>query len=814
MKPKADKSRNSGRPSSGLRSSSPPPRWADRLLGWLCPPELLEEMQGDLHELYAQRVQEIGQRKARRQYVLDVAGFLRPYFLKRKPRPYPKPLHTDMLRNYFTIALRNFRRHKSYAAINLFGLTLGIAASLLVTLVVRNELGYDDSHSKGDRIYRVTLNALDFNANVSLALVPALRNDFPELPLVSQVYYQREGMVKVDQTIYNEKNFAYADPEFMQMFDFKWLSGDSATALKAPNTVVLTKTTAEKYFGKENPLGKTMIVNFRRTVQVTGVIEDPQVNTHLPLIFLVSWETIRKERETTNFNNIPGGSYAYMLLPENYPVEKVKERIPQFLKKNWGEETAKEATLPLQPLHDIHFDQRYINNIITPTGKETFYALAGVALFIIITACINFVNLATAQAVKRSREVGVRKSLGANRSQLIWQSLGETSLLVLLSVGLGLLMVKLFLPLTGQLLNIRIDISGLTGADVALAIAGITILTILLAGLYPAFVQSAFRPVEALKSKMTAPSPKSLSLRKSLVVVQFVFSQLLLAGTLIVASQMDFFRNQQLGFDKEAVLTFGLPDNAPEKRSLIEEKLLGHPGVQEISFASGAPVYNNNFTGFISPELGMTESDVTEVKFIDEKYMDMFRISLVAGEPIRKVSEKDTIIRGVVNQTLVRRLGLKREADAVGRHITINGNTKVIIAGVVKDFQSESRHKKIRACVLAYNPSDFGQVSVKLRPAGMRETISYIDKSWSAMYPDFLFKYDFLDDRIASMYDQEEKIYHAFLFFSAIAIFIGCLGLYGLVSFVAVQRTKSASGRCWALPPQVLWVCLPGNLCG
>jgi hypothetical protein len=243
------------------------------------------------------------------------------------------------------------------------------------------------------------------------------------------------------------------------------------------------------------------------------------------------------------------------------------------------------------------------------------------------------------------------------------------------------------------------------------------------------------------------------------------------------------------------VLTFGLPDNAPEKQKLIEEKLLGHPGVQEISFASGAPVYNNNFTSFISPELGMTETDVTEVKFIDEKYMDMFRISLVAGEPIRQVSEKDTIIRGVVNQTLVRRLGLKQEADAVGRHITINGNTKVIIAGVVKDFQSESRHKKIRACVLAYNPSAFGQVSVKLRPARMRETISYIDENWSAMYPDFLFKYEFLDDRIAGMYDQEEKVYNAFLFFSAIAIFIGCLGLYGLISFVAVQRTKEVGIR-------------------
>jgi ABC-type antimicrobial peptide transport system permease subunit len=701
-----------------------------------------------------------------------------------------------MLRNYLTIAWRNVLRYKSYSLINVLGLTLGVSACLLILLVVRNELGYDDAQSKRDRIYRVTLNAIDFNANVSFALVPALRTDFPELPLVTQVDYQHSGQVQVGQNRYNEEGFAYADPEFVQLFEFNWLAGNPAEALRAPNTAVLTRSIALKYFGKENPLGKTLTINNQRKVEVTGLIEDPQVNTHLPFVFLVSWETVRKERDVTNFWSIPGGSYVYLLLPENYPVEKVQKRIGQFLRKNWaGSVDEKTTRLPLQPLQEIHFDQRYINNVITPTGRETFYALAGVSIFIILTACINFINMATAQAVKRSREVGVRKTLGAFRGQLIRQSLGETALLVGIAVGLALLLVKLFLPLTGQLLNIRIDLSQLTGLTVAGAISSMGLLTILLAGVYPALIQSGFEPVQALKSKMSAPSPGSVSLRKSLVVVQFVFSQILLAGTLIVASQMDFFRNGQLGFDKEAVITFDLPDNAPGKQALIREQLRNNAGVQQISLASAAPVYNTNFTSVNAPELGVTETDVTEVKFVDENYLDMYKIRLLAGEPIRKRSEQDTVIRAVVNQTLVQHLGLKREADAIGRHIVVNGGTTVTISGVVQDFQSESRHKKIRACVLAYNPAAFGQVSVKLRPERLRETVASIDKMWSAMYPDFLFKYAFLDDRIASMYRQEEKVYNAFLFFSAIAIFIGCLGLYGLVSFIAVQRTREVGIR-------------------
>jgi ABC-type antimicrobial peptide transport system permease subunit len=702
-----------------------------------------------------------------------------------------------MLRNYFTIAYRNLLRQKSYTLINISGLTLGVASCLILFLVVRNELGYDNFHSKADRIYRVTLNAIDFNSNVSLAVAPALRNDFPQLEQVTQTYYQGGGLVQIGNKRFNEKSFTFADTYFFKVFDYEWIAGNPSTALQEPNAVVLTQSIANKYFGKEEVMGKVIRLNNQYDLKVTGLIKDVPSNTHFPFVFAASWKTIEGENKQgmSNFWSIPGGSYTYIVIPQNYSISQLQSSVKQFLTKNWGEELAKDTRLPFQPLHDIHFDQRYINNIITPTGKETFWALAGVAVFIIITACINFVNLATAQAVKRSKEVGIRKVLGAHRIQLMRQFIGETALLVVVSVVLAVAATGIILPIAGQYLDIKIGMEQLTEPGVIGGIVSLTLVMIVLAGLYPAVVLSGFKPVLALKNKLTASSTRGLTLRKSLVVVQFCISQILIIGTIVVAGQMDFFRNQNLGFNKEAVLSFRFPSNDNNKMAMMQAELTKMPAISQISFSSGAPAYNNNFTSFSARELGLIKDDVTEVKFIDEHYMDMFGFELLAGRPITEANKKDTIFNVVVNETLIHKLGIKNPQEAIGKRITINGDLNLPIMGVVKDFQSESRHKKIRACVLAYLPDQFYQVSVRIQPTQMRQTIASIDKLWSATFPDQLFEYEFLDERIASMYAQEEKIYTAFQLFSAIAIFIGCLGLYGLISFIAVQKTREVGVR-------------------
>ncbi|MFD1143269.1 ABC transporter permease [Larkinella insperata] len=767
-----------------------PPRWADRLLAWFCAPHLLEEIQGDLYERFLRNRRLFGLAYARQQYVWDVVRFMQPQFLTRKPNPFKQPNWTDMIRNYFTIAYRNLLQQKSYAFINVLGLALGLAACIVIFLVVRNELTYDRYHRKADRTYRVTVHGLDYNPSVSFAVAPAFRNDFPEAEQVSQYLYRGEGQVQVGRERYIEEGYAWADGQFPQIFDFEWLAGHPQTALQEPNTIVLTERIARKYFGDQEALGKVIRLDNQWNMRVTGVIKELPSNTHLTFNFLVSWETIRKEASTTNFWSINGG-YTYVVLPEKVRPERITARFPAFLEKNWADQVKQDkGVLMLQPLREIHFDKRYLTQITMPRSKESIYGLAGVAVIIILTACINFVNLATAQAVRRSKEVGIRKTLGAYRRQLVGQVLGETTFLAGLAMVLALGAVWAFLPLSKPLLNIRIDAAQLTQPLVLVAIAGILLITILLAGLYPAFVQAGFQPTKALKARATNLTVGGLALRKGLVIMQFSITQVMIIGTLVVASQMDFFLNQDLGFDKEAIVSFP----TGEKADVLRQKLQENPGVLQVSFASAGPAFNINFAPFSAPERGMTENDVTELKMVDENYIPMYDLEVLAGEPVVKMAEKDTVRNVVVNQTLIRRLGFQKESDAIGQSVRVAGQP-VIIRGVVRDFQSESKHKKIRACVLTYEPKALWQASVKLRPSAVRKTLATIEHDWSALNPESIFTYEFTDEHIARLYTQEEKVYNAFRLFAGIAIVIGSLGLFGLVSLMAVQRTKEVGIR-------------------
>jgi putative ABC transport system permease protein len=698
-----------------------------------------------------------------------------------------------MLKNYFTSAFRSIRRNLSFTLLNIFGLSLGIVSCLTIFLIVRNELGYDNFSRKAGRTYRITLNALDFNSNISMAIVPAMRNDFPELENITQIFYQREGLVKIGQNKFMEKSYAYVDNDFPKIFDFQWISGNPATALSEPNSVVLTETTAQKYFGTKPAMGETINLENQFTVKVKGIIKDPPGNTSLPFNFLVSLNTQKFSNGImTNFYAIMGASCAYLVIPENYSIHQLEKKIPAFITKNWGKDIASEAHLPLQPIRDIHFDQRYINSIITPVSRDTYWGLAVIAVFIIVMACINFINLSTAQSIKRSKEVGVRKVMGAGRPQLIQQFLGETSILVLISVIAGLAITILTLPEVTKWLDIKIDTKQLSEPIVLGLLLSVTVGIILLAGLYPAFVQSAFNPVESLKRK-TNMSFRGINLRKGLVLLQFAISQILIVGTLVVAHQMNFFQNEDLGFNKEAVVSFGIPDGS--KKDILKQQLKSEPGLTDISFSSGAPAYFANATSFACPELGLMKDDVTEVKCVDENYTDMFGLKMLAGEKISRKYEKDTTIRMVINETMMHKLGIQNPAEAIGKKIRFGWGDPSYVIGVVQDFQSESKHKKRRACVLLYSPDNFYMASVRIKPTAIHQTIGHIDKIWSAIFPKDVFEYEFIDEHIASWYKQEAKVYTAFKLFSSLAILIGCLGLYGLVSFSAVQRTKEVGIR-------------------
>jgi putative ABC transport system permease protein len=697
-----------------------------------------------------------------------------------------------MFYNYLLTAFRNMCRHIGYTLLNVAGLALGIASCLLIFLVVRYELSYDAFYSKADRIYRVNHHSIDYNPRTSPAVAPALRHDFPELE-VAQFFYDN-GIVKIGKDRYNEENYAYADEWVPRMFDYHWVAGNPKTALSAPNQIVLTERMARKYFGSKDPMGQTINLDNQYDCKVTGVVRDLPGNTSLPFRFLVSFSTLSHTwiAQTHEYFSIPGGNYTFIALPDNYPVERVRARIKQFLAKNWGADIAKQATLILQPLKEVHFDQRYLFIDLSPTtSKQTYYALAGIALFILITACINFINLATGQAVTRAREVGVRKVLGARRPQLIAQFLGETAMQVVAALVLGWLAAMLLVPELSGWLDIGIRARELEEPVVLVLLAVLALFVIVVAGLYPAFVQSAFQPVISLKGK-AAPARGGLTLRRGLVILQFGISQLMIIGTIVVARQMDFFQNRDLGFNKDFVIQFGLPDSS--HRQVLWQELSAMPGVTDISFSSGAPPYMGNAADYDDPDRGIKGENITEIKFVDEHYIRMFGLHMLAGDTIARRQGIDSILKVVVNETLIQGLNLPDPRGAVGHIFDVNGNRCRII-GVVQDFQTESKHKKRRACIMLYIDRNFWTASVRLDPRSMQSTIDKIDKAWSALSPNDLFQYEFLDDHIATFYRQEQQVYTAFRIFSCIAILVGCLGLYGLIAFATLQRTREVGIR-------------------
>ncbi|HEV9035819.1 MAG TPA: FtsX-like permease family protein, partial [Puia sp.] len=438
--------------------------------------------------------------------------------------------------------------------------------------------------------------------------------------------------------------------------------------------------------------------------------------------------------------------------------------------------------------------------------KQTYWALAGIALFIIITACINFINLATGQSATRAREVGVRKVLGARRPQLIGQFIGETALQVLVAVIIGAILAAVLVPRLAVWLDIGIHTSELTAPAVITLLAALVVCIIPLAGLYPAFVQSAYRPAISLKGT-PAVSTGGLTLRRGLVIVQFGISQLMIIGTIIVARQMDFFQNRDLGFNKDFVVTFPIADSA--HRQVLWQQLSAMPAISAISFSSGAPGYMGGAGSYDAPQFGVNGENITEIKFVDEHFMRMFGITLLAGDSIVRsdIKRGDTSANVVVNETMTQSLHFQDPHKAIGQSIFF-GKFRCIITGVVRDFQDESKHKKIRPCVMLYAENNFGSASVRINPHNMDATIAHIGKLWSALYPDRLFEYEGLDDHIAAFYRQEQKVYTAFRIFSCIAIFIGCIGLYGLIAFATLQRTREVGIRkvLGASVPNILYL--------
>ncbi len=715
-----------------------------------------------------------------------------------------------MIKNYFKTAFRNLRRNSSYTFINIAGLAIGIAASLLIFLVIRFESSFDNFHSKKDNIYRVcsefhTQDGIGHSAGIPFPVGKGLRIDYPWLKGVASIYRMGEGQITIedekDETPkkFNGDNVYYAEPEFFKLFDFKWLSGDPQSVLKEPNTAAVTQEIAEKFFGNwQSAIGKTIKHDNQYLYKIAGIIKNVPANTDFPLSIVVSYSTLAGTHIKRNLNDwmsTYSEAYTFVELPDDYSPAKFKTELEAFAKRHKNPEDAKDA-YAVQLLSDIHFNDEYGNFRDHTFSRSLITALTLIGIFLILIACVNFINLATAQAVNRSKEVGVRKVLGGNRLQLALQFLSETALITIASVLVAVVLAKAALPFLNKLLEVHMNMSFTTDAALILFLAATIIAVTFLSGIYPALILSGFNPIAALKSKVTAKMVGGISLRRGLVIVQFAIAHILIIGTVVVIIQMNFFRNASLGFDKAAIINVPIPGDSIShtKIDALRNQLLQNPGIISASFSYSSPSANGNWQSDFQFDHNPKNTNFSaNLKWADTKYFKTYGIQFVAGRPYQ---ESDTVREFVVNETLLKKLGITNPKEALGKEISFWDGSKVaLIVGVIKDFNSYSLRQPMAPVVLSTWKNVYQTINIKINRGAEKAILAFVEKIWNQAYPDYVYEYKFLDETIQNFYKQETQLSLLYKLFAAIAIFISCLGLYGLVSFMALQRTKEMGIR-------------------
>ncbi len=726
-----------------------------------------------------------------------------------------------MIKSYFKTAWRNLTRHKTYAAINIIGLSLGIACSILIFTIVAYHLSFENFNHHKDRIYRVVSNyqyddGTEYQQGVQQPLGEAFRNDFSFAGKVARVVFYNNAFIMVNdengiKKFNEEKGVAFAEPEFFDIFNFPLLYGNKKTALEEPNSAIITQRLAKKYFGQEEALGKIISYSFsgkKLDFRITGILKDLPNNTDRKQEIYVSYSNLKdRDPQLTrddNWHSVRHTMQCFILLKPGVSKTDVEKAFPAFEKKYLDAGSAKVTTYKLQPLSGIHFNTDYDGYV----DKKYLWALGFIGLFLIVTACVNFVNLATAQALNRSKEVGVRKALGSRRPQLFWQFIAETFLITLSALVLAYGIAELTLPFLNNLFKTEVAINIFSNVQLVAFLLLLMVVVVFLSGSYPGIILSKFKAVVALKGKLSQNHVGGFSLRRMLVVTQFIISLVLIIGTIVVASQIHFSKTSDLGFNKNAIVMLPVPltDSTGKARmQTLENSLRQVSGVENISFCSDAPaaeaVHSADFTYGNETKI---EPFQVSLKNGDEHYLQTFGIKLIAG---RNVSPSDAAQEILVNETLVKKLNLKNPQDIINKNLKI-GNKKEWVVGVVKDFYTQSLHSDIDPVCIIPSYQGYSNCAVKINLKDTKPALTAFKKIWNENYPEYLYSFQFLDDRIAKFYERDDTMLTLTEAFACIAIFIGCLGLYGLISFMAVQKTKEIGVRkvLGASVQNILWM--------
>jgi len=713
-----------------------------------------------------------------------------------------------MLRNYIKIAFRNLWRHKSFSLINIVGLAVGMTAFLLIVMYVSFETSYDKFHAKADQVYRLNVDIKSANdvlkfSSSSAPMGPAIKADFPEV-LESVRIFPDEALVKVNNQLFQENRVITTEPSFFNVFSFPLVKGDPKTSLKNPYSMVLTETTAKKYFGTANPIGKTLYIGGKDLVTITGIAKDAPANSQFKFDMLYSISTIEKKypgrlEQWGNF-----GNFTYLLLDKNANPAQLQSKFPAFLKRLISEENRKggqDYALFLKPLKDVYMDPR---GGFEQGSLSNVYIFSVVALFILLIAAINFINLTTARATERAKEVGVRKVIGAVRNQLTIQFLGESVILCLVSFVLAVVLVSLLLPMFNQLAG-KIISQTILEHGYVLFLLIISLLIGLVAGAYPALALSAFKPVMILKGRFSSSSKGAL-LRKGLVVFQFTISIILIVGTLVVYRQLNYMRNQPLGFEKNQMVTldFGNDDDVIKSYESIKNEFRSIPNVLAVTVSHGLPGRGsaNAHSEFENRQGAMQPLNINMYD-VDYDFIPEYGMKIIAGRTFSKDYGTDTTKATVINEATVKILGYASPKDAIGKKFSQWGRDGQII-GVVKNFHYRSLQENVEPLNMRVNPSNARIFTLKIAATGVPATIAAIETKWKSLIPQRPFNYTFVDDNFNKQYAGEERFGKLFMYFAVLAIFISCLGLLGLASYSTLQRTREIGIR------KVLGASIPG----
>ena len=713
-----------------------------------------------------------------------------------------------MFRNYLKIAYRNIVRHKTYSVINVAGLAVGFAAFLLIFLVVRYQQSFDQFHVHKKQLFRlirIARNAAHegYRMGVPFPVAPGLRSSLPQLANAGaivpddfvQVIIRDDGNGGAKR-FREEHGIFFAEPQFFDMFSFPLVAGEYRNSLKIPNNVLLTQRLGDKYFGHWQKATGKMLRMDGITVRVCGILKDMPANTDFPIKAVLSYATHQSYADLKKFMNdwgyIEEDNYCFVQLNESESPVQFKRQLKQYSDK-YIKPFDPGYFLSVQPLNEMHFDARYGTFDGRVFSNNLILMLSTIGIFLLVVACVNFINLSTAQAVNRAREVGVRKVLGSNRSQLILQFLGEAAFVSCFALLIALAVALLVIPAVNNLLDIHLAVSALYNSGMVLFLVSTLAAVILLAGFYPAFLLSGFNPARVLKGTFSGQQG-GISLRRSLVVFQFFTAQALIMVTMVMASQMSYVNTADMGFNKEAILTAQLPQDSASlaSQAVLRDELMHIPGIEKVSFGTGAPVGGRWFIDLRTPgHVGKAPNMIIAYKISDTGFFNLFHLQFIAGRPYY---DSDTSREFVVTENVTRNLGYSDPQRAIGKRIIVNGLNRPIV-GVVKDFHTASLRFSMVPVVMTTDKRAYGMASVKLNLAQAKPALAAMEKLWGKYYPDFAFTNSFLDQDIAAYYRQETQLSKLYQLFAAVAIFISCLGLYGLVTFMAVQRKKEIGVR-------------------